>query len=80
MALVPVSFEKAVEYTRHALERMEQALERLQSLNRLYPDQYYLEYYEGVCYARLGDQDSAIDGNGYKGFPISLRKYFTPSS
>jgi hypothetical protein len=27
-----------------------------------------------------GDQDSAIDGNGYKEFPTSFRKHFTPSS
>ena len=37
-----------------------EALERLRSLNRLYPDKYYLQYYEGVCYAGIGDPDSAI--------------------
>lgn len=37
-----------------------EALKRLQSLNRLYPDTYYLQYYEGVCYAGMGDQDAAI--------------------
>ncbi len=39
----------------------DQAVERLKRLSRLYPDKYYLEYYQGVCHAHLERQDKALE-------------------
>ncbi len=37
-----------------------QALYRLNRMSELYPEQYYLYYYTGVCHANLGDMKQAL--------------------